>query len=123
MLVVVIQYNKNLPSRSSIASLTPDSNFSSSSSPSLSSMVEIISQTLGTYRFITGEGEARNLSCPDISIDLFFFPQAAVRAALVDQQTVVVRTVDVVEDDDTKNNLPFRLQSKIIFIIEIEVFS
>ena len=42
VVVVVIQYNNNLPSRSSGLSLTPDSNFCSSASPSLR----------------TGEGEA-----------------------------------------------------------------
>merc|ERR1712150_252456 len=94
VLVVVIQYNKNLPSRPTAASLTPDSNISSSGSSSLR----------------TGVGEAWDPSYPDISMDLFFLPvQAAVRAAIVDQQTVVVRTVEVVEDDDTKNNFRLRL--------------
>ena len=46
VVVVVIQYNKNLPSRSSVLSLTPDSTISSSASLSLNishdEMVDLI---------------------------------------------------------------------------------
>ena len=71
---------------------------------------------------ITGEGEASVPSTPDILIDLLFLPQA-VAVVAAEQQTVVVERVDVVEDDDTKNNRPFRLQNQIKFTNdEIKVF-
>ena len=41
-----------------------------------------------------------------------------------EKQIVLVKTVDVVEDDETKNNRPFRLQNQIIFInSEMKVLS
>ena len=64
----------------------------------------------------TGVGEASASSSLDISIDLLFLPQAVrVTVLVVKKQSVVVERVDVVEDDDTKNNFAFRLQNHIIF--------
>ena len=73
---------------------------------------------------ITGVGEASVSSSPDISIDLLFFLPQAVKPVAAEKQIVLVKTVDVVEDDETKNNRPFRLQNQIIFInSEMKVLS